>query len=163
MLAGFPPLPYYDLESVDADATARDLEPVVRSRTFLGSPRDFYRLWWLRAENPMLAYRAWLTAAGGRATQAACALAFDHDVVWRNAAALQQIVDRDRSVVARDFAAMVRELVGSGAVLRGDAKTMKPNVRVILDDARGDRHQPLPKPEELLGHRPLPKPCSALN
>jgi len=147
--AGFPPLPVYRLDHVDETAADAGLPTVVRRRTTL-SGNDLIALWFVGSVDAGTAYRAWLTAAGGAMTRAACAGVREHEVLWSNAAALRRLVATDQSVVEREFAAMVRELRCRGALLASDAKTAKPNIRVLLHDERGDTRQPLPQPESLL-------------
>jgi hypothetical protein len=159
--AGFPPTPWYRLDVDNEAVTLATMRVVAFHREdltcgdlglldYAGGPRD-----------ERAARRAWLQVSGGPMTRAACEHAYVHDVVWNGAAPLRGLVAKDQDAIAHDFAAMVRELLQRGTLLRDDAKTARPDVRVVLHDQRGDTNRPLPKPEDRLA-APKPAPRVAL-
>jgi hypothetical protein len=152
---GFPETPWYQLE--DGDESSTDV--VRRSFSFRRehcAERDLCRLDWIDRTDARAALCAWLVANGGARTRLACERDHARSVNWSNAGALQRAVASGRNEVEHDFAAMVCELLQRKRLLRDDAKTARPNLRVVLDDERGDTSQPLPKPESLLA---APKPA----
>jgi hypothetical protein len=102
---------------------------------------------------PQDAYRAWLRANGGQRTRAACAPRAELTHRWRGASALRRVVAKEQHDAELLFAAMVRELATAKVLLRADAKVAKANVRLLIDDQRGDSRQALPTVDSLLGKR----------
>jgi hypothetical protein len=156
--AGFPPVWWYELDK--ANESVAMAKSAAFTRRQLVDRSDCWELWRCAAVDARAARIAWLTAFGGKATRTACAHRWIHDVNWSSRAALRLLAAQDQYAIARDFEAMVRELVSSHALLRDDAKTAKPDVRVVLRDERGDTRQPLPQPDDLLppARKPPPRP-----
>ena len=159
MPAGFPPVWWYELDKVNESVAMAKSAAFTRRQ--LVDRSDCWQMWQWVGTDAHAARIAWLTAFGGKATQTACAHRWIHDVNWSNAAALRLLVAKDQSQIARDFDAMLRELAARHALLRDDVKSARPNVRVVLHDARGDTSQPLPEPESLLAP-PKPPPRATL-
>jgi hypothetical protein len=154
--AGFPPIWRYQLDQSNETVDPAAMRSVAFERQRLADSGDVRWLEWVCYAHGRAARCAWLCAFGGKATRAACARTWTHDVPWSNAADLRRLVARDQDPIARDFEAMVRELLRSRALLRDDAKTAKPNVFVVLHDLRGDTSEALPQPDSLLAARKVP-------
>lgn len=149
MPAGFPPIPWYQLD----DVVAVDEAKVSRSVSFRRRDHaskdlgDLSRTWRVDAHAAQV---DWLLDGGGERTRAACQRSHVATTFCSSATALQRLVVREQDVVERDFAAMVRELLQQKRLLDGDAKTAQPNLSVVLHDRRGNPGRPLPEPESLL-------------
>jgi hypothetical protein len=147
--AGFPPIPWYQLD----DVVAVDEAQVSRSVSFRRRDhvcKDLGRLSRVWRVDAHAAQLVWLIDCGGVQTRAACERDHALTTFCSSATALQRLVVREQDVVERDFAAMVRELQRQKRLLDGDAKTAQPNLRVDLHDRRGNPGRPLPEPESLL-------------
>ena len=159
MPAGFPPFPHYSL--LADQITNGAPRGVAYQRTVLPTVPDWgdvCRIEWV--SEPQNAYRVWLRANGGRRTLAACAPRAELTHRWRSTSALRCVVQKEQRDVELLFAAMVRELAAAKVLLRADAKVAQANVRLVIDDQRGNRKQALPDAGSLLGkRRPATRPA----
>jgi hypothetical protein len=157
----FPPTPSYVLDDDAATGPVTMPGPVAFQRAEHRHWRNAQVA--VPTTDRRAALVCWLGRFGGKATRAACAHKWVHDVGWSNAASLRRLVAKDQDVIEHDFAAMVRELQRRGDLLASDAKSAKPNVLVVLHDERANRSDALPEPASLVAARKAPtRPPTAL-
>ncbi|MFO1077447.1 MAG: hypothetical protein U1E73_06950 [Planctomycetota bacterium] len=135
---------------MDGAAGPRAVGAIAFARELVRTDQSATAAWVDRVPGPPI-LRAWLGAAGGKATRAACAFPLQPSVVWVNRQALRRFVAEQKRALDVALDAMVAELTKAGVVDPDDIRGMTLRAPVVVSDCRGDRRRPLPTVDWLLG------------